>query len=38
MLKSLKAKGRKWFIKGTYNLGKFNGRLEAQQEQKKKKK
>jgi hypothetical protein len=38
MLKSLKRKGKKWFIKGTYNLGKFNGYLDAQRDQKKKKK
>lgn len=36
MMKSWKSKGRKLLIKGTYNLGKFNGRLEAKREQKKK--
>ena len=37
MLKSWKRKGKKWFIKGTYNLGKLNGYLEAKHEKKKKK-
>lgn len=37
MLKSWKRKGKKWFIKGTYELGKFNGRLEAKKDQKKRK-
>jgi len=38
MLKSLKSKGRKWALKGTYRLGKLNGYLEAKKELKKKNK